>query len=432
MTQARIPERPNPQDMSRAKSLHRTATIVALGLIGMATLGPGSGDAWPHDFWGWRTDTVELALNVLLFVPLGLALRKTTPGNALLAVGATTVSIELLQYFVIVGRDGSMRDVVANFTGGAGGFLAGPCLRWLWLSDARTSRRLAWSATVLWIAHAALAMILFRPSVADSPLYTHLAPELGQYDTFAGTVANASVNDIPVSIGRFPAAAVGHSWESHPLELTATATTSSPTHRLAPVLALIDSAGIELALLGESRSDLVFRTRTLADKLGLRRPVLVIDTVFAPAARAFGEPLHIAARRDRYSLSARLTYADGASRGGAITLRPSLAWSFWWTFDVPSSTTIRWMAWLWLALPACAIGFWSAMSANDLRTRRSLLLPGIALIIANALVPWFFGVAPQRNMADTVALATGLLVGFFLAALRAQRVRAQVVGFNKG
>ena len=254
--------------------------------------------------------------------------------------------------------------------------------------------------------------------MTDKPLFTHLAPELGQYDRFGGTVANASVNGATVIIGRFPAGIAAKSWESQPLELAATATTAPPTTRLAPVFALIDSAGIEIALLAELRGDLVFRTRTLADDFGLRLPVLVIDDAFASRNAALREPIRVAGYRDRYTLSARAVRADGDRRAESITLNPSLGWSLWWPFDVPSSATIAWMTWLWLALPIGAIAFWSAVSATKPRAWTASQPVAVAVVVAHVLVPRAFLLAPLGNKSEAVALAIGLFVGLALGGSR--------------
>ncbi len=405
--------------MPREDSARRIAIVACLLLVAAATLVPNADGPWPRDFWGWHGNTIEFALNVLLFAPLGVALAPSANvRRGLLAIAATTIAVELLQYFVVAGRDGSIRDVIANFAGGAGGLLVAPHLRSLWRPDVRTGRRLAWSASALWIAHAVFAMVVFRPSMTDNPLFTHLAPELGQYDTFGGTVTNASVNGATVFIGRFPAGIAVKSWESQPLELAATATTAAPTTRPAPVIALLDSAAIEIALLAETRGDLVFRTRMLADDFGLRLPVLVIDDVFAPSNGTSREPIRVTGYRNRYTLSASAARAGGDRRAKSITLTPSLGWSLWWPFAVPSSATITWMTWLWLAVPIGAIAFWGAASATKPRAWTASLPVAVAVVVAHLLVPRVFSVAPLGTKSEALALAIGLVVGLAVGAWR--------------
>lgn len=83
----------------------------------------------------WVTETYEmgtakmleqLALNIGMFIPLGLLLPMVFPGlrrfwkTALLAL-LTTVLIETLQYFM--GRSADIDDVIMNFAGGMLGYL---------------------------------------------------------------------------------------------------------------------------------------------------------------------------------------------------------------------------------------------------------------------------------------------------------------------
>ena len=405
--------------MLDAQSRRRAAIVASLLLIAAVTLVP-TGGAWPRDFWCWRcsddASTIEFALNVLLFAPLGFALaRGVNVRKALLAIAATTIAIELLQYFVIAGRYGSIRDAIANFAGGAGALWVAPRLRSLWSPDAKTARRLAWGACALWIAHAVFVMIAFRPSMTNNPLFVQLAPDLGNYDKFRGTVANASVNGATVFIGEFPAGITAEAWQSEPLELMATVTTAPPTQRLAPVFALFDSRSIEIAFLADKRGDLVFRTRTSADNFGLRVPVLVLDDVFAPR-NGGNEAMRVTGYRDRYTLSVNAARANGERLAESVTLTPSLGWSIWWPFDVPESTTIAWMTWVWLAVPIGAIAFWSAASAAKPRDWTAVLPVVVAIVVAHVLVPRLFGVPPLGNRLEALALAIGLFVGLALGA----------------
>src|SRR5215510_290782 len=242
------------------------AVVASLALIMAATLTPGPG-AWVHDFWCWRCranpDAVELALNILLFVPLGLSLsRGIRASRALAIIVATSLAVELLQYFVIVGRFGVLRDVVSNTAGGMLGLAIGYNAQTLFRPDARTARRIAWIAAAVWVAHAVLSMAAFRPSATRFLYYAHVAPELSQYDLYRGVVAHASVNGATVFSGPFPPGVDAHAWMTGPLDLAASVTTAAPTSRPAPILTIADSRKNEIAFLGEARGDLVFRPRT--------------------------------------------------------------------------------------------------------------------------------------------------------------------------
>ncbi|MFL4473451.1 VanZ family protein [Paeniglutamicibacter sp. MACA_103] len=96
-----------------------------------------------HDvLLGVRFGHVEAAANVLFFVPLGMLLplvfsRRRLVVGWLSAVGLS-IGIELVQYFFLDGRVGSVRDVICNALGAAfGAYLTHTALR---TRSARTRR----------------------------------------------------------------------------------------------------------------------------------------------------------------------------------------------------------------------------------------------------------------------------------------------------
>ena len=80
---------------------------------------------------------VDVTLNCLLFVPLGLGIgiRGVSRWRALILIVATTLTVELLQLKLIIGRDASLSDVLTTQPGacsaiswpaGGGGTAAAP------------------------------------------------------------------------------------------------------------------------------------------------------------------------------------------------------------------------------------------------------------------------------------------------------------------
>src|SRR5712691_3681451 len=108
----------------------RSLVVISAALIAFATLTPHAGSRPPFDplcvvcgeFGG-----VDVVLNVILFLPLGLglALAGARPLRAVGGMFAASLSIELLQLFVIPGRDSTIGDVAMNSVGGALGFTIG-------------------------------------------------------------------------------------------------------------------------------------------------------------------------------------------------------------------------------------------------------------------------------------------------------------------
>jgi VanZ family protein len=391
--------------------------IAAFALIGSLTLLPDPENAWSKHFWCWSCgaegDTADFFLNVILFVPLGAALRQAgvRGRSAIVVVAATTILIEALQSFVIVGRDASVRDVVTNVLGGIIGYFVAFRLDALWNPSRVVARRLAWIAAVLWVAHSAFAMFLFQPAMTTNQLFSQIAPKLANYDVFAGRVGRATVNEATVFSGPFPPDFSAEAWASEPIELAATVQGGAPTRRYAPILALVDDAAIEIASLGESNGDLVFRTRTRGEALQLRAPIVVVSSIFphdAPAV-AYG-------RRGGTTLVAGVRTSPAEQREVKVALRPALAWMFWWQFDIPRAATVAVMTALWLGIPFLAIAFWSV---RGWQMRVLAFVPVVfAGAFAHVVAPLAFHADALGPWSDAVSIVAGALCGLALGALR--------------
>ena len=390
----------------------RVAVAASLAVIAAATLVPRSGGPWIHDFWCREchasVNAVEIIANVLLFVPLGLALSaaRVSVVRAVLVVVVTTVVIETLQYFVVAGREGSIRDCVANALGGTVAFLAAPSLATLWRPSARAARRLAWIACGAYIAFAAFTMFAFATSMTRHEYYAQLGAELGQFDRFRGDVRQASIDGAMVYSGPFPPGLDGAVLAAAPIELAASIVTGPAPARLAPIFSIFDSESNEIALLGQRGRALVFRTRTRASDFGFPVPMLVASDV-VPAS---GTALVVGGVRADYELSVSARAGGVSEQRDALKLRPALGWMLGWVFDPPHPTTIAWITWLWLAVPITAIGWWSARGYAR-RRALSLAPPLVAIAGAHALVPLAFHARPHMGALEASALFAGTLLG---------------------
>lgn len=387
---------------------------------------------WQRDFWcircGGSLDPVELVLNVLLFVPLGLALRASRVRTtvAIATIVATTVSIELLQYAVIVGRDGSIRDCLTNTIGGLAGFVVQPHAGVSWRADHRRSGPLAWAGAVFWIAHAAMASFLFRPAPHRRPVpdvgfrgafFAQIAPQLGQFDDFGGTVQSARIDSVLVSSGPFPADLQSTVPGARSIAMAAVVAAGSPTRHVAPILNVADGQTHEIAILGQQRTSLVFQARVRAQDVGFYAPAVVLDEVFPIGEGATAE---VAGTRRGYVLHVRTTQASGGTRDATLTLSPSLGWALWWPGDFPSSVALAWLTALWLFLPVALIGFWSAERGPA--KAAWIAPPFVAAIAAQAIVPLAIG--PNVVVPSHLGIAlVGGVVGLTLGRLRSARQR---------
>ncbi|MGH7528764.1 MAG: VanZ family protein [Gemmatimonadales bacterium] len=138
----------------------RFGLVLSVALILGATLhssGGASPSGWSLTFASSDTAAAEIAQNLLLFVPLGvaLALAGMRPRRAIVLGGALSVTVEFLQQW-IPGRDPSFGDIVCNTLGTALGVtLVRMTPRWLSVGPRRAARRAfatALLAAAAWLA----------------------------------------------------------------------------------------------------------------------------------------------------------------------------------------------------------------------------------------------------------------------------------------
>ena len=408
----------------------RSAVIAAFALIALATLVPLPGDQWLHAFWcircGGGADPVELLLNVALFVPLGLALRAshTRASLALATIVATTIGVELLQYFVVVGRDGSIRDCISNTAGGTAAFFIQPAAGALWRADGRPSTKLAWGAAILWIAHAALASVLFRPAETSHRYFGQTAPRLAQFATFHGVVQDARVDGARVPDGPLGPDLEGVVRTREWLSLTARVWPGRPTENTAPIVAIADGDANEIAILAQHHTSVEFQSRVAAQNVGLFAPAVVLDDAIDWAGPSSGDAVTLEGLRVGYRLTLRASEPHRAGRIATLTLSPSLGWALWWRAGFPGRMTLWWATWVWLAAPVALMVFWS--DAADASARWTRFLPAaMAVLGGEVIVPWLTGSGGFR-WTEAGAAIVGLSVGI-AASARARSNAAAVV-----
>jgi len=241
--------------------LKTALTAVSILAVLVATLRPAGGDLPSH----WTTALIdgddavaEILENVLLFVPLGLALAlgNTRTLRHIAAGALLSFAVEFTQQW-IPGRDPSIGDLVFNTLGTAVGvLLVRSAPRWLLAGQTR--------APWLSLANAVLAATVWlgtgwmlRPMLPLAGALELRAPDLGQHmDLYSGRVLSMT----------------GRLGVTEPVRIVATAGT--PSGRLAPILAVDDGPGPAGTIIGVDRSDLVLRNRSRSMFLGLDRPDL--------------------------------------------------------------------------------------------------------------------------------------------------------------
>jgi hypothetical protein len=357
----------------------------------------------------WR----DSILNVLLFVPLGLALARALPGigarRAVLGTAALSLVIELLQ-MLMPGRVPGLRDVLANTLGGAAGFLVGRHLRTLLRPAPAAARRLAAGGAM------ALALViggtawLLAPDLPDDLYYGQWAPRFAWRPVFRGTLLDAHLGREPLPRGpeSWAGDLRGRLRDGAALEVRLIP--GAPRPGYAPVASVVDEHRREIASLVLRRDELVFRSRSVASRFGLRTTaVALLDAVGRDTAG-----VHVVtAERRGARLMLRARGPDGAERRAERALSVGLGWYLALPGPMGFGPAAPALAAAWLALLVLPVAWWTA------RTRRRPALPALAALLALLL-----GVVPPlAGAAASPWWEWAGVVGALLAAAAAARQR---------
>ena len=360
---------------------------------------------------------MDILLNVVLFAPFGFGLRLAgwPRRRVLLAAFATTLLVELTQYFFIPGRDASLSDILTNTTGGLVGMLLAEQYSRLLRPGPRLARRLAVAAGAVWLSLQVLTAWGVGVTLPERPFWGRLAPELGQFDRFRGRVTEAKVAGEPMPSARLPDTSSVRERLLAGAGLEARAVSGPPTARLAPIVSVFDQGQQEITLLGQRGTDLVFRIHTRAWSLGLRGPALRLAHALPPDS---GRPFTVSGRLHDGFLEATADTGSGPA-ARVLALSPSWGWSLFLPFEnYAFGENVRLLTALWLGGLLFPLGYWAS---------RSLLGPGnplsgpiwLAAVIAAGLA----GVAvlfrlPAVHWSEWVAAGAGAAVGWALGRRR--------------
>jgi hypothetical protein len=377
-------------------------------LILLVTLLPGPGiTAPPEDLPSalclvcGQFGGADGVLNLLLFVPLGLALMAAS-GSALRAAACVLVlssAIEFLQQ-VIPGRYAVLGDVVYNAAGGCAGIglyaLRGHLLR--------PGRRLAAALTlgtgVLAGSLFLLAGVLMTPSFPDTVYYGQWTAELHFLESYEGQVLDAYLGPMFLASRRTsdPASAVDLVRSGAPVRARIIGGTPPPA--LAPIVSIFDEHRSGILILGADEKDLVLWLRYRANDLRLQRPDLRIREALAAIRPGDTISLRAEAASKGYTLWVDQEEYSGLrhtpGEGWALLLHPrsTAPW-------VDSLLSMAWVAGL-LVL----VGWW----APGLRWAGAALLIALAGMALAAATAHLMGIAVLEVLAAPGGVVLGILL----------------------
>src|SRR5437868_5297833 len=161
--------------MTRTRMARDAVLVSSILMIGVFTLPPAADPNWVRFSTEhlWSTNAADFLRNVLLFVPLGMALRRRR-GLLRTVVLACLVSgtVELLQFALVRGRDASVLDVLSNTVGALLGAALFEYRTLLLYPTASSARWLSGLALVTWCVIFVGTSQLLRPWCSAPPYLT--------------------------------------------------------------------------------------------------------------------------------------------------------------------------------------------------------------------------------------------------------------------
>lgn len=345
---------------------------------------------------------VDAVLNVLLFVPLGiaLALAQVRGRTAVGAMSLFSVCIELMQATVIAGRFGTLADVITNSLGGLLGFLAGTHGLRLLRPSPIAARFLALGWMILWTAGQGVVAYALIPVTTDDAYFARIRrPHRDTGTQFPGTVHDARIGPARLRNG--------------PVDGSDQVRALYASQRGIPFIATVSAAGptaerVEIVIVGgenggiasfeQSGRDLIYGARTGADQLHLRPLWFRIPEAFP------GVPDSGAARQMRlhaqYGRSTVTLQVDDGMRQQTRRLVHRL--SYGWVLVNPMNVFLDGtfdetiVGALWMVVLLLPAGYWGVLALRGRQPRRWMLVAaaGAAVVTAFVIVPLMLGLHP--------------------------------------
>ena len=395
-------------------------TAIAFLLIVIATLTPdGSSNAGAVETtcrWECAESLVsDFLLNILLFIPLGIGLRLAgvRARRAIVVSAVLSGAIELLQVWVVIGRDASIHDLLSNTLGGGLGWLLASRIREVIHPTPNRAAVLTVGALGVWLGALSLGAWGALPAPTSSAFWGERAPELGDFAVFQGDLLSAKVNGVELPAGRMPDDdAVRRELQAGRVRVEAVVRAPiSGSGGLAPIVRIADERQNEILLLAQSGSDLLFKVRSRAVAMRFDAPGIALTNAFVDDAE--NEPPQVppdtvTAEIDhgRVTLSVRGPHQDVEQQ---FALSPALGWSFFVPWSIWLSRSWSLLSALWLAVLLVPLSYWTMKASSD---RRWLpIVVGAIAASAMAFIPLLFGV-PAAPLLEWIAAAGGVFVGW--------------------
>lgn len=392
-------------------------SAVSAVCIAVATLHPSVGNTGspPGCVFCSPFAAVDAALNIVLFMPLGLglAMARVRTGAAIIVIVGLSLLIEGLQVDIVPGRDAAIGDLLANSVGGLMALTCGRHATTLIHPSARVSERLFLGSLVAWVAVMGGVAFSLAPRPPADPYYAQFARQLRpSRPAFTGRIHSAAVDTFRLKPGRVTGGGalrnVIGSDAGALVRLTLLNAHAAPGR--AEVFALSNADGLYVLSIHQADSDLVFSLRTGADAMRLRPYEFRLKGAFPAGAI---DTTQVSARygTQRVDLSA---LAQQSAVRRSIGVHLSDGWMLFSPrqFQVDGDHAQSIVGAVWISMLLFPTGYWLAFAWAAQRRRRaayaSCLLVGGA--VAYAAVPALLGVC-SGSLREWSAASAGLIGG---------------------
>jgi hypothetical protein len=334
----------------------------------------------------------DVFLNLLLFTPMAIGLRLLDwPWRRVVAVAALlSLTVEYLQFSVVVGRDPALSDLLSNTFGAAVAAALAPQVPGLLAPDPARARRLLPMAAALFVGVLTLSAVGLQPGVLPGRPWsacTSYSPAIGEWN---GTLRSVVLNwdTLPCNRTLTDSAAIRAALNAGEVTLRIDALSGTPTDRRGLVYA-VGVPRASLLALSQEGSAAVFGMPTVSQRLRLSMLSLMLRGAFPSKA---GVPFELEAGQEGRRIWISSSHS-GRRRSVEMILSPSFGWStlVWWRLQASPEFRILTAVWLGaLILPA---GYWAGF------IRRPVWgLGGVAatLIAGLAVVPFLTGYPPPH------------------------------------
>jgi len=373
-------------------------SILSVAGICFFTLRPGSVDVTQS--WSWYLTAGDAALaeliqNLILFIPLGVALAVAFPRRPVAVVGFGTLlsfGVEFAQRY-IPGRDPSVGDIVCNSISTALGVLlvvAAP----LWLFA--PPRRSAWQALATAIVAVGAWFFtgqMLQHEAPPLPYQVEVTPDFHLFGHYGGTILN-----VTPGIGSLEATAIA---APYPPGLTS------------PLLALVDKDVKKVILLSVDGSDLTLRYYMPALRWTLEQPDLRLRNALHDVAPR--DTFTAATWHDSSNVCLRLNTTQRCHLGYTI----GDGWKLIYYPEGRPDWMLELLNTLWMAGTVIGVGFWTRAAKttgggenNGGASPRGV---AVALVLAGLLmVPLTTGLKPTP-LNEWIGTLAGLAGGYLVA-----------------